>query len=142
MLAWIDRLAASLPVRQAWRELRHALLGDGVKLDFDLVWLERHAAILYPILAVGTVALVALGFLTAWRSDELSGIVKVEYKREVIALLRREIGGLPVAAIARHLKLAERKTARLVEELQRDGILAGEKRQGSTVWRLRGLRGD
>jgi hypothetical protein len=139
MFEWFDRMMVSLPVQETLGRLLHTLPGDDVKLDFDFVWLERYAPILYPVLAIGTLGLLALGIITAWRSDEISGVVKVEYKREIITLLRREVGGLPVERIARHLKLNVKQTARLIEEMKTDGMLEPLQRKTGTLWRIRGL---
>ena len=85
--------------------------------------LERNSHIVYPALAVLVVVLLVLGILQAWRSQDLDGLQKVELKREIILELRRQIGGASAETLAKAIGLESFKTVKLLEELQRDGIL-------------------
>ena len=99
--------------------------------------MEQHSYILYPLLAVVTIALLVWGVLSALATDEVHGPLKVEYKREILTILRREPGGVNVPALAKELKLSEKKTEKLVEEMVADGQIASETRKGRTHIRLR-----
>jgi len=130
-------LFALPPALDSWRRLVLGMPGDDVQFDIDLSWLERNSHILYPLFAIGTVALLVVGILSAWHSDEMSGVLKVEYKREIIGVLRRTPGGVPVAKLAKHLKLTVHRTDKLVEEMVKDGQIACELRQGIATARIR-----
>lgn len=127
---------AALPVPEAWRSL--VLAGPlDIKFKPDLSWLEQNSAVLYPLFAIGTIALLVMGIFMAWRSDEVSGVLKVEYKREIITILRREPGGVNVAALAKELKLTVHKTAKIVEEMVNDRQVLAQAHKGVTHVRLR-----
>ncbi|HCF60376.1 MAG TPA: hypothetical protein DFS52_20545 [Myxococcales bacterium] len=137
------KLALSLfPALSEWSELLFTLPGDEVEIDFDISSIERYGFVLYPVLAIGTLALIAVAIVSALRSDEITGIAKVEYKRAIIALLRREVGGLPVEKIAKALKQNVSRTSRLLESLQEDGIVAEQTFKKRKIWRMRGLSND
>ncbi|MHB8877727.1 MAG: hypothetical protein ACYC8T_28890, partial [Myxococcaceae bacterium] len=57
-------------------------------------FLEHNAHIIYPLLAVLVLALLVAGILQAWRSQDLDGLAKAEFKREIILELRRQMGGV------------------------------------------------
>jgi hypothetical protein len=104
--------------------------------------LERNNHIIYPALAILVVALLVAGILEAWRTQDLDGLAKVELKREIILELRRQIGGASAEALARAVGLESFKTVRLLEELQRDGIITSHTNTARlTVWRIRGASG-
>ena len=130
-------LAASSPLQSFLRDL----LGDrasGASSYIDVV--EQNAHIIYPTLAVLAVVLVVLGILSAWRSQDLAGLRKAELKREVILELRKQLVGMSADAIARSIGLEAFKTQKLLEEMQRDGILMSHTNtQRLTTWRLKGL---
>lgn len=104
-----------------------------------LALLERNSHIIYPALAVLVVALLVLGILEAWRSQDLDGLQKVELKREIILELRRQIGGASAETLARAIGLESFKTVKLLEELQRDGIVVSHTNTARlTIWRMKG----
>jgi len=121
----------------AWQRLVQAMPGDEIEFKPDLSWLEAHSAIVYPLVAIVTVGLLVVGILGAWRSDDMSGILKVEYKREIIVVLRKEPGGVPIAGLAKRLKLSVHRTAVLTEEMVKDGQIAVDDRKGVKVARIR-----
>ncbi len=126
------------PVLDAWQRLVEALPGDDVELPApDLSWLEVHSTVVYPLIAIGTVALLVVAILAAWRSDDMSGILKVEYKREIIVLLRREPAGIAIHSLAKRLKLSVHRVDVLTQEMVRDGQIAVDVRQGVKVARIR-----
>lgn len=133
----LSTLLALPPALDLWRRMTLALPGDDVRINLDLSWIEQHSHILYPLLAVGTVALLVVGILSAWRSDDISGILKVEYKREVITQLRLDPGGVPVNRLAKRLKLSVHRTARILEEMAKDGQIVLDKRRGVLTARVR-----
>src|SRR6185295_3312568 len=101
--------------------------------------LERNSHIVYPALAVLVVLLLVLGILEAWRSQDLDGLQKVELKREIILELRRQIGGASAETLAKAIGLESFKTVKLLEELQRDGIVVSHTNTARlTLWRIKG----
>ena len=101
--------------------------------------LERNSHVVYPALAVLVVALLVVGILEAWRSQDLDGLQKVELKREIILELRRQIGGASAETLARAIGLESFKTVKLLEELQRDGIVISHTNTARlTLWRMKG----
>ena len=104
-----------------------------------LEWLERNSHIVYPALAVLVVLLLVLGILEAWRSQDLDGLQKVELKREIILELRRQAGGASAETLAKAIGLESFKTVKLLEELQRDGIVVSHTNTARlTLWRIKG----
>lgn len=104
--------------------------------------LERHSNIIYPALALIVVVLLVVGIVDAWRTQDLDGLQKVELKREIILELRRQIGGASAETLARAVGLESFKTVKLLEELQRDGILVSHTNTARlTVWRIKGAGG-
>ena len=103
-------------------------------------FLELNAHIIYPLLAVLVLALLIAGILQAWRTQDLDGLAKAELKREVILELRRVMGGATVEVISRKVGLEPFKLVKLLEEMQRDGIVACHTTsQRLTVWQLEGV---
>lgn len=122
---------------EVWRRLVEAAPFDDIKIKPDLSWMEQNTHILYPVFAIGTVALLVLGIFLSWRSDEISGVLKVEYKREILTILRREPGGVSVAHLSKELKLGLHKTAKIVEEMVTDRQVHAQAHKGVTHVRLR-----
>ncbi|MFN7130537.1 MAG: hypothetical protein ACK4N5_00545 [Myxococcales bacterium] len=114
-------------------------------IDFkfpETEWLDRNTAIVYPALAMATLGLLVVGILASFKSDELTGMVKVEYKRELVHALRRNPGGFTLEEMVKLLKLKPKQVMQLLEEFEAEGILhtnldpaKGKKK----VWRLRGV---
>lgn len=113
------------------------------ELDIDVPdseWLELHGHIVFPIIGVVTLVILVVGLVSAFRSDEISGMVKVEYKRELIHGLRRNPGGFTLQEMVKLLKLRPRQIELLLEEFVEDGLLVIQKdRQRGKIWRLRGV---
>lgn len=103
--------------------------------------LERNTHILYPALAVLALGLIVAGVLQAWRSEDLAGLEKAELKREIILELRRQAGcSASGEQLARAIRLDSFKTFKLLEEMQRDGLIASHTNtQRLTLWRLKSL---
>src|SRR4051794_40372223 len=70
-----------------------SLIKELTDVDTNFDFLDRNTHILYPALALVAIGLLVLGILTAWRSDDISGLAKVEYKREIIIRMRKNVGG-------------------------------------------------
>jgi hypothetical protein len=101
--------------------------------------LEKNSHIIYPALAVLVVGLLVLGILEAWRSQDLDGLQKVELKRSIILELRRQLGGASAETLAKAIGLESFKTVKLLEELQRDGIVISHTNTARlTLWRIKG----
>jgi hypothetical protein len=102
--------------------------------------LERYSHIIYPALGTLALVLLALGVIEAWRRQDLRGLEKSEFKREIILELRRQLGGVTGDILARAIGLDPFKTSRLLEEMQRDGLLLSHtSTDRKTVWRLKGV---
>lgn len=102
--------------------------------------LERNVHIVYPALAVLVLVLIVAGILQAWRTHDLDGLQKAELKREVVLELRKENHGAPAEAIAKVVGLEPFKLVKLLEEMQRDGVVSSHTTSDRlTIWRLRGL---
>lgn len=102
---------------------------------------EANTGLIYPAIGLLTLVLIVAGILQAWRSHDLAGLEKAEYKRELILELRRQPGGSAGGeALSRAIGLDNFKTFKLLEELQRDGILLSHTNtERLTIWRLKGL---
>lgn len=116
-----------------------AAADPGAPSYFEL--LERNTHIIYPALGVLALVLIVAGILQAWRSQDLAGLEKAEFKREIILELRRQAGcSASGEQLARAIGLDAFKTMKLLEEMQKDGILASHTNtQRLTVWRLKSL---
>lgn len=102
--------------------------------------LERNSHIIYPTLALAVVALVITGILQAWRAHDLDGLAKLELKREIILELRKTLGGASADMLARAVGLEPLQIMKLLEEMQKDGILLSHTNTSRlTVWRLKGV---
>jgi hypothetical protein len=102
--------------------------------------LEDNTHIIYPILAVVVVVLIALGVISAWRTEDLSGLQKAELKREIIRELRKEIWGMTADALAKNVGVPPIKLLKVLEEMQADNILeARTDTHRVTTWKMKGL---
>jgi hypothetical protein len=102
--------------------------------------LEQNSHIIYPALAVLVLVLLVAGILQAWKTQDLDGLQKATLKKEIVVHLRQEIGGAPAEQLARALGVTPIKLMRLLEEMQKDGILASHTNtQRLTIWRLKGV---
>ncbi|WP_426749345.1 hypothetical protein [Myxococcus sp. Y35] len=101
--------------------------------------LEQNSHIIYPALAVLTLVLIAAGILQAWRTQDLDGLQKNEFKRAIVNELRRNISGMPGDLLAKAVGLDRLKTNRLLEQMQNEGLVVSHTNsQRLTVWRVRG----
>lgn len=100
---------------------------------------EQNGHIVYPVIAVTVIALILWGILSAWRAQDLDGLAKVELKREIILELRKQIGGMSAEALSRSVGLDNFKTVKLLEEMQRDGIILSHTTTSRlTTYRIKG----
>ncbi|WP_224366138.1 hypothetical protein [Hyalangium versicolor] len=101
--------------------------------------LEQNSHIVYPALAVVTLLLVIGGIFQAWKSQDMDGLTKNEFKRAIVNELRRNLSGLPGDMIARAIGLDRLKTVRLLEQMQQEGILNSYMSSSQMMmWRVRG----
>ena len=133
---WIQRyLPFKLPGAEDYYEKPHSATG-GEYLSF----LERNSHVVYPLIAAIVLALLVIGIIQAWRSNELDGMAKTEFKREIILNLRRRVAGETVDSIARLIGLEPFKTGKLLEEMQRDGVLSSYVSSNRLVlWQVKGV---
>lgn len=114
---------------------------DGATSPPYFEWLERNTHIIYPALAVVVVVLIVGGILQSWRTTDIAGVAKAEAKREIVLQLRREVHGMSVERLARMTGLDMMKLVKLLEEMQREGVVTSHTNtQRLTTWVLKGLR--
>ncbi|MBL8956363.1 MAG: hypothetical protein JNK82_36655 [Myxococcaceae bacterium] len=102
--------------------------------------LERNTHIVYPVLAVLVLVVLVAGILQAWKTQDLDGLQRAEFKREIILELRRDTLGYSVEVLARKVKLEPLKLVRLLEEMQSEGmVMSVTNSQRMTTWRLKGV---
>ncbi|XXF79394.1 hypothetical protein P2318_06475 [Myxococcaceae bacterium GXIMD 01537] len=101
--------------------------------------LEQNSHIIYPLLAVLTLVLIVWGILVAWKSQDMDLNTRVEYKRAIIAELRRHLHGLPGDEVSRAIGLDRLKTAKLLEMMLQEGMVQNHTNSKRVVvWRVRG----
>lgn len=103
-------------------------------------FIEEHTQIIYPGIAVLVISLIALGIISAWRTEDIDGIEKAELKREIVRALRQELHGVTTEQLAKSLSIPNLKLIRLLEEMAQQGIT--ESRTDTrrvTTWRIKGL---
>lgn len=104
---------------------------------FDL--LEQNSHIVYPGLAVLTLLILVAGIFQAWKSQDMDGLSKNEFKRAIVNELRRNLSGLPGDMIARAIGLDRLKTVRLLEQMQQEGMVNSYMSSNQMMmWRVRG----
>lgn len=113
---------------------------DGAMSPAYFELLEKNTHLIYPALAILVLVLLVAGILQAWRTQDLDGLQKAELKREVIIVLRRETHGAEAELLAKEVGMAVLKLVKILEELQRDGIVvAVTNTQRKTFWSLKGI---
>lgn len=104
---------------------------------FDM--LEQNSHIVYPSLAGLTLLLVVVGIFQAWKSQDMDGLTKNEFKRAIVNELRRNLSGLPGDMIARAVGLDRLKTVKLLEQMQQEGMVSSYMSSSQMMlWRVRG----
>jgi hypothetical protein len=104
---------------------------------FDM--LEQNSHIVYPALAGLTLLLVVVGIFQAWKSQDMDGLTKNEFKRAIVNELRRNLSGLPGDMIARAVGLDRLKTVKLLEQMQQEGMVSSYMSSSQLLmWRMRG----
>lgn len=101
--------------------------------------LESNTHLLYPALGVLALVMIALGIIQALQRDEVTPETKLEWKRLVIAELRRRLAGRTLPELSEATGVPPRRLAALLEDLQKDAIVEPKAEAGRTVWRMRGL---
>ncbi|MBK7862763.1 MAG: hypothetical protein IPJ65_29965 [Archangiaceae bacterium] len=102
--------------------------------------LENNTHIVYPVLAVLVLVMVVAGILQAWKTQDLDGLQKAEFKREIILELRRDTFGYSAESLSKRVKLEPLKLMRLLEEMQNEGLVHSvTNTQRLTTWRLKGV---
>ena len=134
-------LAAASSAPLSLRRLLLALPGDNVTFDFDTTWFERNINVLYPVLGVGTLALVGWAVWTMARSEELSSAAKTEYRRQIISMLRQFPVGIPAETIGARLKLSTMKAAQVLEDMREDNMVERDETRQPIIWRVKGIDG-
>src|SRR5262245_20092511 len=103
---------------------------------------EKNTHIVYPVLAVLVLVVLVAGILQAWKTQDLDGLQKAEFKREIVMQLRIDTYGVSVEDLAKRVKLEPFKLVRLLEEMQTEGVtICVTNTQRQTTWRLKGVGG-
>jgi hypothetical protein len=101
--------------------------------------LEQNSHIVYPSLGILALVLVAVGILQAWKSQDMDGLTKNEFKRAIINELRSNLAGLPGEVVARAVGLDRLKTVKLLEQMQQEGMVISYMSSNQMMlWRVRG----
>ncbi len=130
-------LAAIATPVEALRRLTLGLVGDNVEVDFDTSWFERNINLLYPVLGLGTLALVGWAVWTMARTQELTTQAKGAFKLEIMTMLRRFPVGASAEKIGEAIKLPTMKTAQLLEEMREDGQVLRDETRQPVIFRLK-----
>lgn len=102
-------------------------------------WIEEHGAIVYPAMALVIIGLIAGALFASWRADELEGERKGELKMKILQVMRRRISGVSAEQIAAELQIDILVAAKLLSELDAEGVVATARSAGSapSQYRLR-----
>jgi hypothetical protein len=101
---------------------------------------QRNTHIIYPMLAVLVLVMMIAAILQAWRTHDMDLSEKMGHKKEIVMMLRQQLGGVSADAISRSIGLENLKTQKLLEDMQRDGILISHTNTSRlTLWRLKGI---
>ncbi|MDC0713877.1 hypothetical protein POL68_35760 [Stigmatella sp. ncwal1] len=101
--------------------------------------LEQNSHIIYPALGILALVLVVVGIVQAWRSQDMDGLSKNEFKRAIVNELRSNLSGLPGDVLARAIGLERLKTMKLLEQMQQEGmIISYMSSNRMMMWRVRG----
>lgn len=104
--------------------------------------LEQNSHVIYPGVALFTLALIAFGIIQAWRTQGLDGKEKSNYKREIVQELRRTLGGMTGDEIARSVGIEPFKAVKLLDEMVAEKMIVSHTNtERLTVYRLRGVGG-
>jgi hypothetical protein len=103
--------------------------------------LERNTHIIYPVLLLLALTVIGLAMLQAYRSRQgVDPKLKTELKREIIFELRRQVAGASTDDLAEHLNIPRAYTAKLLSEMEEDGVLvAHASARHGNVWRVKGV---
>ena len=113
---------------------------EGATSPKYIEFLESNTHILYPLIAVLVLILLGVGILQAWRAQDLDGLTKAELKREIILELRKNLWGETAEVLSRAVGLEPFKLVKLLEEMQRDGIVASHTdTRRFVLWKLKGV---
>lgn len=119
-----------------WREMFPAV----PDLHQAYAWIDANRAVVFPAIVGATILLIALAVLSQLRRQDMDGKLKDKVKAELIRELRLEMGGVTADELSRKVGLEKFKTVRLLEEMQKDGILISyNNTQRRQVWKLRGV---
>jgi hypothetical protein len=137
MAAFVFLLLLQLPGMPG--EKRYAKPAGDTSVRY-IEFLEHNSHIIYPLLAIAVLGVLVLGILSAWRAQDIDGLAKAEFKREIIHELRKQMGGMSAEMLSKAVGLESLKLLRLLEEMQKDGLVMGHTNtQRLTMWRLKGI---
>lgn len=100
-------------------------------------WIERHATIVYPAIAILIVGLIVGALFASWKADDVSAERRGELKMRIMQVMRRRISGVSADTIAAELQIDLMLAARLLSELDQEGFVSASGLQ-PIQYRLRG----
>ena len=100
-------------------------------------WIEAHSELVYPAVALCILGLIVGAALAFFRSNELGAEKAGQLKREIMLLLRRRVSGVGVDQVAAELQVDRMVAARLLTELEQEGMIAGSA-TAPIQYRIRG----
>jgi hypothetical protein len=104
-------------------------------------WIEQNASIVYPAVALGIIALIIGGLFASWRGEDLDAAQKIELKSKIIQLVRRRVSGVSADMVAAELQLDLHVAAKLLQDLEEEGLVSSTTGRGPSVpvqYRIRG----
>ncbi len=100
-------------------------------------WIEAHATVVYPAVALLIVGLIVGALLGAMRSNELGFEERSKMKRELMLLIRRRVSGVAADQAAAELQIDVATAGTLLAELEEEGLVTGS-RSTPVQYRIRG----
>lgn len=91
-------------------------------------WVEAHASIVYPALAIGVIGLIVWALLTGFKAERLNFEQKSRLKTHIIQLMQRRISGVSAEAVAAELQIDLLTAASLLNELAQEGVVDASAR--------------
>jgi hypothetical protein len=125
-------LLAAAPKKQ------HRLAGDDEAHKL-WHWIEDNGEYVFPLIGIVILGLVILAVRRGSLSQQEELSTRARQKEQIIRLMRKKLS-LTADATAQELHIDRYHAAALLEELEREGVLApGRQSGGSTLYRLKGL---
>lgn len=101
---------------------------------------DRYGVIVFPIVGLLVVGAIVLAILKSASHKTIPGPERMHVKKEVIHELRRQIHGMSLEQLARHVGQHREALRALLEEMIKDGMLKQQQNsKGAQVYKLPGM---